>query len=188
MFNLSTKDLWLPTCRKWYAQLCTSNPKTIRGQIFGHKHSDQFNFVGVDGVVNGPNLTPANSIAVQCAPSIVPSFNPSYRIWKVFLLHFFVAIDLSFPPFLQYDPASFDLSDYDQFYADLDSVSPLSFFSPYLVVDSFIFIALCWRVQICEGIFSAEWLRYFWKPVKHGVLDSFECNAQGEPDAVFAIS
>jgi hypothetical protein len=95
--------MWLPTCRKWYAQLCVANAKTIRGQIFGHKHSDQFNFVGIDGVVNGPNLTPSNCIAVNCAPSVVPSFNPSYRVWK-------------------YDPSTFDLIDYDQYYADLDKV------------------------------------------------------------------
>ncbi len=115
-------DLWLPRCRfgifvlcsfapshsllfsrAWYAQLCVANARTIRGQIFGHKHSDQFNFINTDGVVNSPNLSPSVSIAVNCAPSIVPTFNPSYRVWS-------------------YDPSSLDLGGYDQFYADLDAL------------------------------------------------------------------
>ena len=94
-------DMWLPRCRAWYAQMCVENAQTIRGQIFGHKHSDQFNFLNVDGVVNSPNLSPATTIAITCAPSVVPSFNPSFRVWK-------------------YDPSSMDLGGYVQFYADLD--------------------------------------------------------------------
>ncbi len=95
-------DLWLPRCRAWYAQTCVLNAQTIRGQIFGHKHSDQFTFLNVDGVVNSPHLDPTTTIAITCAPSVVPSFNPSFRVWK-------------------YDPETMDLfGGYKQFYADMD--------------------------------------------------------------------
>ena len=95
--------MWLPSCRALYAQLCSANAGTIKAQIFGHLHSDQFHFIDSDGTVDPAHPDPASSIAVTCAPSIVPTFNPSYRVWD-------------------YDPETLDLQDYTQYYANLDKL------------------------------------------------------------------
>jgi hypothetical protein len=148
-------DMWLPRCRAWYVQTCVANAQTIRGQIFGHKHSDQFNFVNVQGVVNPPQLDPSTTIAITCAPSIVPTYNPAFRLWK-------------------YSPDTMDLlGGYKQFYADIDqwysSGSP-GFAPEYSLVDAFNlngnpsnvdFWIRFKRQLISNSTMCAQYLKYF---------------------------
>ena len=96
-------SLWLHSCRALYAQMCVKYSDIITGNIFGHLHSDQFHFVNIDGSVDAAELDSTHSIAVTCSPSVVPTFNPSFRIWK-------------------YDPNDLVIIDYVQYYADLDKL------------------------------------------------------------------
>jgi hypothetical protein len=69
-----------------------------KGLFFGHKHTDEFYLIRDDdenGAVKG---------VVLLAPSVVPNFNPAIRIYEL-------------------DDASFNLVDYEQYFADLPTLN-----------------------------------------------------------------
>jgi hypothetical protein len=85
-----------PHCAALYAQMAAAYRDSIAGHLYGHVHSDtQYELEGRADIV-------------LCCPSVVPSYNPSVRVFHL-------------------DPAaataSAILRDYDQYYADLDEAN-----------------------------------------------------------------
>ncbi len=74
---------WSQSCRAQYALIVARYSTVVKQHIFGHLHSDQFFLVARNGsMVAQCGNDSEHTIAIACAPSIVPSFNPSARIWE----------------------------------------------------------------------------------------------------------
>lgn len=96
--------LWKTSCRQAYAKISVLHSKTIRQHVYGHLHSDQFFLMDESGKVVVDCDASKSYVAMAAAPSIVPSFNPSLRVWI-------------------YNTSSLDVVDYLQFYNSISSIN-----------------------------------------------------------------
>eukprot|EP00127_Corallochytrium_limacisporum_P006191 Clim_evm8s221 gene=Clim_evmTU8s221 len=86
---------WKRHCERQFAKIVADYPKQIAGLLFGHHHSDSFHFIKKDGKEVG---------VVNVAPGIIPTYNPSFRVFK-------------------YDRMTGEILDYEQHYQDLDNIN-----------------------------------------------------------------
>lgn len=98
---------WRASCRQQYASIVGQYAGVVKQHMFGayrsrvidddgddgddcrahshatagHLHSDQFFLVSRNGTMVDQCGSDNTDIAIACAPSVVPSFNPSARVW-----------------------------------------------------------------------------------------------------------
>lgn len=98
-------SMWRESCRAQYAFLSLTFASVIKQHMYGHLHSDQFFLMdGAGQPLNACDTAGAPAAAIACAPSVVPTFNPSVRVWT-------------------YDRSTLDILDYTQYYEDIDRIN-----------------------------------------------------------------
>jgi len=107
-------SLYKPSCQHQYVSISTQYTFIIAGHLYGHTHDDNFILLGPKS--SKSSSTPNYTVLVNIVPSLVATFNPSFRVWK-------------------YNPSDRNkIVDYDQFMGDLDKANAqqsLTFYKEY---------------------------------------------------------
>jgi len=93
-------EMYKLKCYEIYVNITAEFSDVILGHLYGHTHDDNFVLIPVPNGMARHFTLPATGVA-NIVPSVMPSYNPSFRIWR-------------------YDAETGRILDYDQYMADLD--------------------------------------------------------------------